>query len=146
MLNKVILIGNVGADPDIRNLDSGAKVATIRLATNEYYKESKHTEWHTVVAWRKLAELAENYIHKGTLIYVEGRIRRREYEDKDGNKRYSFEIMADAIRLLGKNTVEQTPQQKENKPNSADDFMAEEPEKFDDIVSDSSEEDDDLPF
>ena len=107
MVNKVILIGNVGADPEVKTLQNDVKVASFRMATNEYFKDgNKHTEWHNIVAWRGLAEIAEKYIKKGTMVYVEGRIRRREYNDKEGNKRYSYEIMADIIRLLSKNMQE----------------------------------------
>ena len=113
MLNKVLLIGNVGQDPEVRYLDGNngnggnAKVATIRLATSERYRDRngeqrENTEWHSVVAWRNLADLAENFIKKGTQIYVEGKIRSREYTDQTGAKRYRTEIIADNIQLLGR--------------------------------------------
>ena len=114
MLNKVLLIGNVGSDPEVRYLDGNnngnggnAKVATIRLATSERFRDRsgeqrENTEWHNVVAWRNLADLAENFIRKGTQIYVEGRIRTREFTDQTGAKRYRTEIVADNIQLLGK--------------------------------------------
>jgi len=113
MLNKVMLIGNVGQDPEVRYLDGNngnggnAKVATIRLATSERYRDRngeqrENTEWHSVVAWRNLADLAENFIRKGTQIYVEGKIRSREYTDQTGAKRYRTEIIADSIQLLGR--------------------------------------------
>lgn len=106
-LNKVLLIGNVGKDPEIRHLQGGASVATITLATSERYKdrngESRElTEWHTIIAWRQLADLAENYIRKGSQIFVEGRIRSRSWDDQNGQKRYVTEIQADSIQLLGK--------------------------------------------
>ncbi|MBQ7222173.1 MAG: single-stranded DNA-binding protein [Bacteroidales bacterium] len=107
-LNKVLLIGNVGKDPDVRHLEGGASVATFTLATTERFKERASgetrevTEWHNIVAWRGLADLAENYIRKGTQIYVEGRIRSRSWDDQNGQKRYTTEILADAIQLLGK--------------------------------------------
>ena len=106
-LNKVLLIGNVGKDPEIRHLQGGAAVATITLATSERYKDRNGetreiTEWHTVIAWRQLADLAENYIRKGSQIYVEGRIRSRSWDDQNGQKRYVTEIQADAIQLLGR--------------------------------------------
>ena len=106
-LNKVLLIGNVGKDPEVRHLEGGASVATITVATNERYKDRtsgevrENTEWHTVVAWRQLADLAENYIRKGTQIYVEGSLRTRNYE-ANGVKRYVTEILADSIQLLGR--------------------------------------------
>ena len=110
MINKVILIGNVGQEPDIRyagDATSGAKVATIRLATTERYKDrsgmlQEHTEWHSVVAWRNTADVVEKYVKKGTQIYVEGRLRTRSWEDQTGNKRYTTEIMADTLQLLGR--------------------------------------------
>lgn len=106
-LNKVLLIGNVGKEPDIRHLEGGSSVATITLATNERFKdrsgESKEvTEWHTVIAWGQLADLAKNYIHKGTQIFVEGAIRTRTWDDQSGNKHYATEIRATAIQLLGR--------------------------------------------
>jgi single-strand DNA-binding protein len=105
-INKVILIGNLGKDPDIVRLESGTKKASFSLATTEVYKNkegirTEHTEWHNIVLWRALAEVAENYMKKGSTIYVEGRIRRREYEDKDGQKRFFYEIQGDAVQLLG---------------------------------------------
>lgn len=106
-LNKVLLIGNVGKEPDVRHLESGVAVASFTLATSERYKdrngESKElTEWHNIVAWRQLADLASNYIHKGSQIYVEGRIRTRSWDDQGGAKRYVTEILADTIQLLGR--------------------------------------------
>ena len=106
-LNKVLLIGNVGREPDVRHLESGASVATIGLATSERFKDKNGntqeiTEWHTVIYWRSLADVAERFIHKGTQIYVEGRIRSREYTDQSGQKRRVTEIIADNLQLLGK--------------------------------------------
>jgi len=106
-LNKVLLIGNVGKDPEVRHLESGASVATITLATSERFKDRggetrEITEWHTVIAWRQLADLAENYIRKGSQIYVEGKIRSRSWDDQNGQKRYVTEIQADTIQLLGR--------------------------------------------
>ncbi|MCD8313274.1 MAG: single-stranded DNA-binding protein [Bacteroidales bacterium] len=117
-LNKVMLIGNVGQDPEVRYLEgnSGNKVATIRLATTERYRDRggelrEITEWHTVVAWRGLADLAERYIRKGSQIYVEGRLRTRSWEDQSNNKRYVTEVLADNIQLLGRKSDGQGPQQ-----------------------------------
>lgn len=106
-LNKVLLIGNVGKDPEIRHLESGVSVATITLATSERFRDKsgntqERTEWHTVIAWRQLADLASNYIRKGSQIYVEGRIQSRSWDDQTGNKRYVTEIQADNIQLLGR--------------------------------------------
>ena len=113
-LNKVMLIGNVGNDPEIRYLDSNpqgpqgnAKVASFRLATTERFRDRngdvrENTEWHNVVAWRSSADLVEKFIHKGSQIYVEGKLRTRQWTDQQGNKRYTTEVNADNIQLLGK--------------------------------------------
>lgn len=112
-LNKVMLIGNVGQDPSVRYLESNSqtgqapKVATFTLATTERFRDrngnlQENTEWHNIVAWRALAETAERFIHKGSQIYVEGRLRTRNWTDQTGNKRYTTEIIADNIQLLGK--------------------------------------------
>ena len=106
--NHVQLIGNVGQEPTITNLESGKKVARFSLATNEYYKDSKgekqtDTNWHTVVAWGKTAEIIENYVSKGKEIAVEGKLTSRSYEDKEGVKRYVTEVLASEILLLGGN-------------------------------------------
>ncbi len=105
-VNRVILIGNLGKDPEIRNLEGGAKVANFSLATTEVFKnrngeKSEHTEWHNIVLWRGLAEVAEKYLRKGNPVYIEGRIRSRSWDDKDGNKRYTTEIVADNLQMLG---------------------------------------------
>jgi single-strand DNA-binding protein len=105
-INKVILIGNLGKDPEIMRLESGVKKASFSLATTEVYKnkegaKTEHTEWHNIVLWRGLAEIAESYLKKGNTIYLEGKIRRREYEDKEGQKRSITEIIADAMTMLG---------------------------------------------
>jgi single-strand DNA-binding protein len=105
-VNKVILVGNVGKDPEIRHLDSGIAVANFPLATSESYQAKNGekvttTEWHNIVLWRGLAEVAEKYIKKGRQLYIEGRIRTRSYDDKDGVKRYITEIYGDVMQMLG---------------------------------------------
>lgn len=108
MVNKVILVGNVGMDPEVRTLEGGAKVARIRLATTErlFDRQSnsskEHTEWHTVTLWRGLADVVDRFVRKGSQIYIEGRLRTREWTDKDGNKRYTTEVLADSMNLLGR--------------------------------------------
>lgn len=107
MINKVILIGNVGTEPEIRSLESGVKVARLRVATTERFtttlgERREHTEWHTVILWRGQADFAERYIRKGTQIFVEGKIRSRERIDDQGSKRTYYEIHADEIKTLGK--------------------------------------------
>lgn len=113
MVNKVILVGNVGMDPEVRATESGAKVARVRLATTEYFRDRQsgenrdHTEWHTVILWRGLADVVDKYVRKGSQIYVEGRLRTREWTDQQGNKRYSTEIQADTMNLLGRRSDNQ---------------------------------------
>jgi single-strand DNA-binding protein len=113
-INKVILVGNVGKDPEIRHLDSGVAVASFTLATSETYVAKNgdkvtSTEWHNIVLWRGLAEVAEKYVKKGKQLYIEGRIRSRSYEDKDGQKRYITEIYGDVMKLLGSRENAPTP-------------------------------------
>ncbi len=108
MVNKVILVGNVGADPEVRSLESGVKVARLRLATTERIFDRQNnetrelTEWHTVTLWRGLADVVDRYVRKGSQLYIEGAIRTREWTDKDNQKRYSTEIVANDMRLLGR--------------------------------------------
>lgn len=105
-INRVILIGNLGKDPEIRNLEGGVKKANFTLATTETYRgkdgeRQEHTEWHNIVLWRGLADIAESYLKKGNTVYIEGKIRNREYMDKENNKRYITEIIADNMIMLG---------------------------------------------
>jgi len=107
MKNTVQLIGNVGNDPEIKNLDGGKKVANITMATNEvYYKENgdkvEQTEWHKIVAWGKTADIIEKYVTKGLQIAIEGKLTHRSYDDKNGEKRYITEVVANEVLLLGK--------------------------------------------
>jgi single-strand DNA-binding protein len=104
-LNKVILIGRLGADPEVRYTTEGSSVASFRIATTETWKDKggnkqERTEWHSIVAWRRLGEIAGEYLKKGSLVYIEGRIRSREYDAKDGTKRKVFEIEATDMKLL----------------------------------------------
>tara|TARA_B110000438_G_C15705841_1_gene603138 strand:+ start:766 stop:1143 length:378 start_codon:yes stop_codon:yes gene_type:complete len=110
-INKVILIGNLGKDPEVRYLDNGVAVANISLATTENYKNKEgekvsQTEWHDVVLWRGLAEVAEKYLKKGASVYIEGKIRTSKWVDKDENNRYKTEIMADKMNMLSKSSNE----------------------------------------
>ena len=150
-VNKVILVGHVGNDPDVRYLDSGTPVANLRMATSENYTNKNgekvtQTEWHNVVLWRGLAEVVEKYVKKGMQIYIEGRIRTRSWEDKDGNKRYTTEIIGDNMQMLGKKSdissddrsksdsyEGQHPQEIENKNKAKEDMQDSDPA-------------DDLPF
>ncbi len=105
MINRVTLIGNLGRDPEVRRLENGSVVAKFSVATNESYKDKngewqKQTEWHDVVVWRQLAERAEQQLKKGKLIFVEGKLTHRKWQDKDGNDRYTTEVVANTFRLL----------------------------------------------
>lgn len=105
-VNKVILIGNLGADPEVRHLQNGATVANFRIATSETYKDRQtgekreQTEWHNIVAWRGLGEITEKYLRKGSKVYVEGKLRTRTWQDRDGNTRYTTEVHAEEMTLL----------------------------------------------
>ena len=105
-VNKVILVGRLGKEPEVRNLDNGATVANFTIATSESYKDKttgekkEVTEWHNVVLWRGLAEIAQKYVHKGDLVYIEGKLRTRSWE-KEGVTRYTTEVIADNLTMLG---------------------------------------------
>ncbi len=105
-LNKILLIGNLGKDPEVRYTPDGSPVATFSLATSESWTDKngsrqEHTEWHTIVAWNRLADLAKRYLSKGRQVYVEGRLRSRDWNDRDGNKRRTTEVIATQMVLLG---------------------------------------------
>ncbi len=111
-VNKVILIGNAGRDPEVRYLDGGVAVATLTLATTERgytlpngTQVPERTEWHNIVLWRGLAEVAEKYVRKGTKLYIEGKLRTRSYDDQNGVKRYVVEIFADNMEMLSARTA-----------------------------------------
>jgi len=106
-VNKVILIGNLGKDPEVRYLDNGVAVANLSLATSENYKNKEgekvtQTEWHDIVLWRGLAEVAEKYLKKGSSVYIEGKLRTNKWVDKDENTRYKTEVLADKLTMLGR--------------------------------------------
>ena len=107
MINKVILIGNLGRDPEVRRLENGAVVAKFSIATNENYMDKSGewqtlTEWHEIVVWRALAERAEQQLKKGAQVYIEGKLTHRSWQDQDGNNRKTTEVVANLFRLLGK--------------------------------------------
>lgn len=149
-VNKAILIGNVGKDPDVRYIDNGTPKCSFSLATSEVYKNKSGekvttTEWHNIVLWRGLAEIAEKYVKKGSQIYIEGRIRTRSYDDKDGNKKYITEIVGDVLQLLGKRTDDNSAPMdsaKTHEPAKTSDSAQSEPES----ISPEINETDDLPF
>ena len=106
MINKTILVGRVGKTPEVRTLENGSKVANFSLATTEKYKNKEgqkveETEWHNIVAWRRQAETIEVFVNKGDLLYVEGKTKTRSWDDKDGNKRYTTEVVIDHFQMLG---------------------------------------------
>ena len=114
-INKVILIGNLGKDPEVRHLESGVAVCNFSIATGETYKDRNsgekvtHTEWHKIVLWRGLAEVAEKYLKKGAKIYIEGKLRTRSWQDQEGNTRYTTEILGDNMTMLGKSEPNSSP-------------------------------------
>ncbi len=143
-VNKVILIGNLGKDPEVRHLENGASVANFSLATSETYKDRTSgerktiTDWHNIVLWRGLAEIAEKYLKKGSKIYIEGKLRTRSYEDQNGQTRYVTEVVGDELTML-----DRAPESSGN-PNIP---QNESPEKMDAPSKDmGSSDDDDLPF
>ena len=107
-VNKVILVGRLGKDPEVRYTPNGVAIANFSIATSEEWKDKdtgekqERTEWHRIVAWRRLGEICGEYLHKGSQIYIEGRLQTREWEDRDGNKRYTTEIVAQNMQMLGK--------------------------------------------
>ena len=120
-VNKVILIGNLGGDPELKYTQNGHAVATFNVATTERRPDkdnnwTDHTEWHRVVTWRKLAETVGEYLKKGSQVYIEGRIQTRQWEDKDGVKRYQTEIVAQNLQMLGRRSDDDAPAAADNFP------------------------------
>lgn len=154
-VNKVILVGNVGKDPDTRYLEGGTAVCSFPLATSETYRNRdgeriSNTEWHNIVLWRGLAEVAEKYVKKGSQLYIEGRIRTRSWDDRDGNKRYTTEIVGDNMQMLGKRTDDgglqpDTQEASKTAPSREEVPGKKEGSSFNDIGEDPGEADD-LPF
>ncbi|MDR1984869.1 MAG: single-stranded DNA-binding protein [Prevotellaceae bacterium] len=145
-LNKVMIIGNAGKDPELRHLDNGVSVVTLPVATTERYKDrngevKEQTEWHNVVFWRLLAEFTEKYVRKGSQLFIEGRLRTRNWEDQSGNKKYVTEIVADNIRLLGRR-----PENNNNNGTNNIAVTQTTETKTEEISIDESSIDDDLPF
>jgi len=145
-VNKVILIGNLGKDPEVRHLENGAVVANFSIATSESYTDRntgqkiENTDWHNIVVWRGLAEVVEKYVKKGHKVYIEGKLRTRSWQDKDGNTRYTTEVVADEMTMLTRpdtvvNPTPKNPYDSEGTPDA--------PSKVDVIVQKGK---DDLPF
>jgi len=146
-VNKVILIGNLGKDPEVRHLENGAVVANFSIATSEVYTDratgerKENTDWHDIVVWRGLAEITEKYLKKGYKVYVEGKLKKRSWQDKEGNTRYTTEVLADEMTILSRpegserSTETQAPYSQAGTPST--------PSKIDDLLKD---DDSDLPF
>jgi single-strand DNA-binding protein len=137
-VNKVILIGRLGADPEMRYTADGTPVAVFRIATTETRKNKDgtrvdQTEWHRIVAWRKLGEIAGEYLKKGKLVYIEGRIQSREFEGRDGVKRRTFEIVANAMKMLGGQGSSSPDDRRAAPAGQVDDDFVHEPSDDDDI-------------
>ena len=146
-VNKVILVGHLGKDPDVRHLDSNSVVANFTLATSDSYTNKEgtrveQTEWHNIVLWRRLAEIAEQYLKKGSLVFIEGRLQTRSWEDKDGNKRYITEVVGNNMQMLDKRG-EGGARSNSPAPSSQSQTVAE-PKVTQDVVLE--EPGDDLPF
>ena len=150
-INKVILVGHLGKDPEVRHLDNNVSVASFPLATSENYNKDgrriEQTEWHNIVMWRGLADIAAKFLHKGKLVYIEGKIRTRNYEDKEGIRRYATEIVAENFTMLGRKTDFEGPSG--NHDNKSDNSRSEDVDQVDFKENKRTGEtfdDDDLPF
>lgn len=148
-VNRVVLIGNLGKEPDLQYLEGNIAVAKFPLATTETYKDKNgalvsQTEWHTIVLWRGLAELAQRYLHKGSLVYLEGRIRTRSWEDKDKNRRFSTEIIGDNLVMLDKRKDHNESGNNDNSQSESGGFADANYDSGNGGNTDSSK--DDLPF
>lgn len=145
-VNKVILIGNLGKDPEVRHLENGAVVANFPLATSETYTDRntgqkvENTDWHDIVVWRGLAEVVEKYVRKGHKVYVEGKLKKRSWQDKEGNTRYTTEVVADELTILSR---PDRPAEGGNQSPYSSTGTPEPPSKVDDIIE---KDKDDLPF
>lgn len=148
-VNKVILIGRLGRDPEIRYTSSGSAVANFSVATDESFKGrngemQQHTEWHNIVAWNKLAEICGEYLTKGKLVYIEGNIRSRQWEDRSGNKRTNYEIIARTMQMLGSRAEGERAAAGAARPASP--AAEEQPAPAPDYPPEGEITDDDIPF
>ena len=144
----MILVGHLGKDPEVRHLDGGVTVASFPLATSESYikdgRKIEQTEWHNIVMWRGLADIASKYLQKGKLVYIEGKLRTRSFEDKEGHKKYTTEVVAENFTMLGrKSDFENDNSEGSNQPKSENGMVKEDqPMNYDKETA----ADDDLPF
>ena len=139
-VNKVILVGNLGRDPEIRTLESGVKVARFSVATTESYNDRNtgqrvdQTEWHNIVLWRGLAEIAEKYLRKGSQVYIEGKLQTRSYQDKDGITKYSTEVVGQNMNMLGgRSTTNEASYEPSNQSTAPPAKPVDLPEETDDL-------------
>ncbi|MEO8794051.1 MAG: single-stranded DNA-binding protein [Daejeonella sp.] len=149
-INKVILVGHLGKDPEVRHLDGGVSVASFPLATSETYNKDgrkiEQTEWHNIVMWRGLADVASKYLQKGKLVYIEGKLRTRSFEDKEGHKKYTTEVVAENFTMLGrKSDFENTNGNNHNTGTNTNSNHVSKTEEQP-MTYDSNSPDDDLPF
>lgn len=139
-INKVILVGNLGADPDTRYMPSGGAVTNLSIATSESWKDKQtgeqkeRTEWHKVAMFGRLAEISAEYLRKGSQVYIEGKIRTRKWQDKDGNDRWTTEVIADEMQMLGGRGGAGAPARSESAPHSSAPQPAAAAEEFDDDI------------
>lgn len=143
-VNKVILIGNLGKDPEVRHLENGTTVANFPIATSESYTDKntgqkvENTDWHDIVVWRGLADVVDKYVRKGQKVYIEGKLKKRSWQDKEGNTRYTTEVVADELTILSR------PEKTEENSNPySGQGTPEPPSKVDDIINNDKN---DLPF
>jgi single-strand DNA-binding protein len=143
-INKVILVGHLGKDPEVRHLENGTTVVNFPLATSETYNKDgrriEQTEWHNIVMWRALADVAAKYLQKGKLVYIEGKLRTRSFEDREGHKKYITEVVAENFTMLGRRS-DTDPHQQESGASQPGQQKSD--EQFVNFSEDSS---DDLPF
>ena len=147
MVNRVMLVGRLGKDPEMRYTSSGMPATNFSMATDERWKDrngerQRRTEWHNIVVWRNLAEICGKYLHKGKQVYIEGRIQTRSYDDRDGNKKYITEIVADQMQMLGSKGDGGSRGQQNDSFDQRQEPQAEEPK----VAEPSFNPDDDIPF
>lgn len=148
-INKALILGNLGADPEVRYTQTNTAIANFNVATTERYRDSngemkETTEWHRIVAWGRLAEIAQQYLHKGSPVFIEGSIQTRQWEDKDGQKRYTTEIKALTLQLLGSKSSEAATEDRAQAPGAGAAKASSKPSV---VVNDAfNDMDDDLPF
>lgn len=144
-VNKVILVGHLGKDPEVRHLEGNVSVASFPLATSETFnrdgRKIEQTEWHNIVMWRGLADVASKYLQKGKLVYIEGKLRTRSFEDKEGHKKYTTEVVAENFTMLGRKSDFENPNGNSTATTSPEIQKEEQP-----VIVDENSPDDDLPF